>query len=165
MVNKFKDDYKNITVFVLVFQAGGRLNWALQVMLQTWENMFGQEFWQNSILLISKYPFDKTTVRNRKKKNETEESLTQDFNNELRKTYEGLNHDLDSVFIDTYYYNESEYETSKFNEYTQKLWNFVQSKKGKSYPKMLRVPIISLHVLGSPFICKDVKMYKNELRK
>ena len=62
MVYKFKHEYKNITVFVLVFQEGGRLSGALHNMLYMWEQMFGQEFWQNAILLASKYSFSQGQV-------------------------------------------------------------------------------------------------------
>ena len=57
MVAKFKDDFKYINVFILVFQQGGRLSGALHDMLFLFEKMFGAEFWKNTILLASKWHF------------------------------------------------------------------------------------------------------------
>ena len=46
---------------------------------------------------------------------------------------------MDALFIDTFYDTESGFETSKFQEYSDKLWNFANSVK--------------------PFECKDIKVF------
>ena len=49
------------------------------------------------------------------------------FNDRLRNDFE-FSFDLPSVFIDTFYYRKSEIEVDKFNENTEELWSFAQSK-------------------------------------
>ena len=46
---------------------------------------------------------------------------------------------MEALFIDTFYDTESGFETSKFLEYSDKLWNFANSVK--------------------PFECKDIKVF------
>ncbi len=48
---------------------------------------------------------------------------------------------LDALFIDTFYDTDSTFETSKFNEYSNKLWDFANTVK--------------------PFECKDIKVPVN----
>ena len=49
------------------------------------------------------------------------------------------------MFIDTYYDEKSPYEVEKFQENTEKLWNFARSQ--------------------NPFECKDIKLALTEIRE
>ena len=68
-------------------------------------------------------------MRIREETGRTEEFWTRDFNEKLQSKF-NLRFDLDSVFIDTHYYNQSDLEVKKFEENTEKLWKFAQSKLG-----------------------------------
>ena len=52
---------------------------------------------------------------------------------------------LDALFIDTFYDSDSTFETAKFNEYTNKLWDFANTVK--------------------PFECKDIKVLLNDVKQ
>lgn len=56
-----------------------------------------------------------------------------------------MSHRLPSVFIDTYYDQNNPQEKAKFEENTQKLWDFARSR--------------------NPFECKDIKIALTEIRE
>ena len=57
----------------------------------------------------------------------TQKYWTDEFNSILKSEY-GLNQDLKSVFIDTFYYQESQHEIEAFHNQTQILLNFALSR-------------------------------------
>ena len=74
----------------------------------------------------------------------TEASWAYEFNELFRKEY-SLRTPLRAVFIDTYYDPKNPKEASKFQENTDKLWNFAKN--------------------NNPFECKDIKIALTEIRE
>lgn len=67
--------------------------------------------------------------------NITEEWKIKDVNAALKKNLR-VPHDLDGVFIDSYYYPDSEQEAEAFNRETTKLWDFFSNKEQFTFKSM-----------------------------
>ena len=74
----------------------------------------------------------------------TQKFWTDEFNRILKNEY-SLEKDLKSVFIDTFYHQESEHETEVFLNNSQKLLDFALSR--------------------DPFECKDIEIALTEIRQ
>jgi len=113
-------------------------------MLKVFERMFGPEFWSNAILEATHWSYSKSKTRIRNESGMNESLWARQFNDRLRNDFE-FSFDLPSVFIDTFYYRKSEIEVDKFNENTEELWSFAQSK------------------LDSPFHCRDIQVAMTDI--
>ena len=146
LVEWLKNEVKFVDVFVIAIpKSENRLTNSLREMLTIFQTMFGDEFWMNTILVATMWPYDQRSIERRGNKTEKwwVDSLNQDvFNKEFH-----INRSLGAVFIDTFYYHDDELEKRKFEENTNNLWNF------------------AMRMQGSPFECKDIKIAKTQLRK
>ena len=82
--------------------------------------MFGDDLWDNAILLGTKWSYSANGERVRKKDGLTEESRRADLNNKLSRY--GRTKDLEMVFIDSYYDESDDHQVDKFKENTDRLW-------------------------------------------
>lgn len=145
MVNRFKNDFRYIHVFIILFkQTDNRMTAALWNMLNMFQNMFGPDFWRNAILEATHWSYSSTLTRIREEGGLTEEVWKDQFNRRLRKDF-GFDFDLPAVFIDTFHNRKNELEVLKFDENVQKLWDFAQSR------------------LDSPFWCKDIQIALSDI--
>ena len=105
--------------------------------------MFGDDLWDNAILLGTKWSYSANGERVRKKDGLTEESRRADLNKKLSRY--GRTKDLEMVFIDSYYDESDDHQVDKFKENTDRLWELANRM--------------------TPFDCKDVKEARLEIKK
>ena len=108
--------------------------------------MFGDQFWDNAILEATHWNHgnDPEQVRMMSEPQLTRQFWASEFNRKLRAEF-SLKRDLDSVFIDTYYHQDSARERQIFEEETRKLWQFANTVDA--------------------FQCKDIKIALSEIRQ
>jgi len=142
MVKVFKDDLMFINVFVIMFkETDMRLGKAMLNMLKKLQDMFGINFWRNTILEATHWSHDpEYRLRHGHLK---EKKWARDFNTELRELFH-FDFDLPAVFIDTFHRKKSEHEVEMFLNNTLKLWEFAEGK------------------LDSPFYCQDIQAVLHE---
>ena len=148
LVEWLRDYVKFVHVFMIAFPQGEeRLTNSLREMLRQFQDIFGDEFWSNTILVATKWHYDQVAVNRRKEKGTTEKWWIDMINQEVLKNELNVRQELDAVFIDTYHDKENEYEVNKFEENTKKLWIFAKSMDHTS------------------FECKDIKIAITQIGK
>jgi GTPase SAR1 family protein len=147
LVNVLKDEIQFIHAFVISFkQQDNRMTASLRSMIGLFQKMFGDHFWENAILEATHWNYHpkNTALRDSSTPEITEHWWTAEFNQLFRNEY-GLRTPLKAVFIDTFYDAGSEVELRKFNDNTDKLWQFAST--------------------NNPFECKDIKIALTEIRE
>ena len=148
LVEWLRDHVKFVHVFMIAFPQGEeRLTNSLREMLRQFQDIFGDEFWANTILVATKWHYNRVAVNRRKEKGASEKWWINMINQEVLKKELNVRHELDAVFIDTYYNKEMEYEVNKFKDNTKKLWSFAKSMD------------------DSAFECKDIKIAITQIGK
>jgi len=143
LVEELKNNIKYIHTFLILFNGQEpRLSMGLQSMIRLFEKMFGNHFWKNVILGVSRWPYDQRSIQRRQ---QNEQQWVDDWNLQLEKRYtvDIRQHKFRAVFIDTFYEASNPKEKDEFVKNTQLLWNF--------------------SVEADPFECKDVKTALNDL--
>ena len=115
-------------------------------MIGLMQKMFGPEFWENAIIEATHWNYHSKSISMRQSSNPPilEEWWTSQFNRLFAREY-GLKFNLPSVFIDTYYDKNNEFELQKFVNETNELFNFAKNR--------------------NPFECKDIKIALTEIRE
>jgi len=147
LVTTLRDEIKFVHVFVIAFkQTDNRMTHSLRSMISLFEKMFGKKFWDNAILEATHWNHgeDASRIRNESRRPLTEQFWTEEFNRILKTEY-SLKKDLRSVFIDTFFHEESLLETEIFQNNTRVLWDFAVSRE--------------------PFECKDIEIALTEIRE
>ncbi|XP_023334658.1 uncharacterized protein LOC111706115 [Eurytemora carolleeae] len=144
IVNFLRNDMQFVNTFILAFkETDNRVTKSLRLMLRNLQNIFGDEFWDNTVIEATHYAFDDLSIRRRKSKHLDETSFSEHVNNGLLGNISPR--PLQTVFIDTYFDVTNEtYPRQKFREYTGKLY--------------------TMSALSRPFHCKDIKKAKLENR-
>ena len=121
MVDYLKEaDYVN--VFLLVINGcNPRFDNSLISMLKVFQRMFGKKFLQdNAVLAISKWPFDKKSI---KKRGQKDGQMIDRLNRRLQELqFIDADRSIPVIFIDSHYDSEDEDEEQKFNEELKKLY-------------------------------------------
>ena len=115
LANFLKEDMKFIHVFVLTFDLRVRWTAHMREQFRLFETMFGEDLWNNAILLGTHW-----SKRYADQQGITEEARTKDLNKKLSKS-------LDMVFFDTFYDRHDQDQVEKFKENTEKLWNMAKT--------------------------------------
>ena len=165
LVTTLRDQIRYVHVFIIAFkQNDNRMTNSLRSMISLFEKMFGKKFWDNAILevLASVQTYftknnieifqathwnhgeDAERIRMDSDPSITQKFWTDEFNRILKAEY-SLQKDLESVFIDTFYHQESEHEIEVFQNNSQKLLDFALSR--------------------DPFECKDIEIALTEIRQ
>jgi len=147
LVTTLRDEIKFVHVFVIAFkQTDNRMTHSLRSMISLFEKMFGKKFWDNAILEATHWNHgeDASRIRNESRRPLTEQFWTEEFNRILKTEY-SLEKDLRSIFIDTFYHEESLKETEMFQKNTRMLWDYAVSRE--------------------PFECKDIEIALTEIRE
>jgi len=147
LVTTLRDEIKFVHVFVIAFkQTDNRMTHSLRSMISLFEKMFGKKFWDNAILEATHWNHgeDASRIRNESRRPLTEQFWAEEFNRILKTEY-SLEKDLQSIFIDTFYHEESLKETEMFQKNTRKLWDYAVSRE--------------------PFECKDIEIALTEIRE
>ena len=92
--------------------------------------MFGKKFWDNAILEATHWNHgeDATRIRNESHPPLTQKFWKDEFNRILKSEY-SVEKDLESVFIDTFYNDESNLEAEVFNNNSRLLWEYAISRE------------------------------------
>ena len=141
LVTTLRDEIKQVHVFVIAFkQNDNRMTNSLRSMISLFEKMFGKHFWDNAILEATHWNHgeDAVRIRGESRPPMTQQYWSNEFNRILKAEY-SLDQNLQTVFIDTFYHEDSEYEIEAFNNNTRLLWEYALSRE--------------------PFECKD---FENE---
>jgi len=147
LVTTLRDEIKHVHVFVIAFkQNDNRMTNSLRSMISLFEKMFGKHFWDNAILEATHWNHGEDAVRIRgdSRPPMTQQYWSDEFNRILQAEY-GLVKNLQTLFIDTFYHEDSEYETEVFKNNTQLLWEYAISR--------------------DPFECKDIEVALTEIRE
>jgi len=147
LVATLRDQVKYVHVFIIAFkQTDNRMTNSLRSMISLFEKMFGKKFWDNAILEATHWNHgeDAERIRMASQPPITQKFWADEFNRILKNEY-NLKKDLKSVFIDTYYHNESQYETDVFHNNSQNLLDYALTRE--------------------PFECKDIEIALTEIRQ
>jgi len=147
LVTTLKDEIKHVHVFVIAFkQNDNRMTNSLRSMISLFEKMFGKHFWDNAILEATHWNHGEDAVRIRgdSRPPMTQQYWSDEFNRILQTEY-GLQQNLQTLFIDTFYHEDSAYETEAFNNNSKLLWDYAVSR--------------------DPFECKDIEVALTEIRE
>jgi len=146
MLNEMVDFLKNrieyVDVFLIAFeQSNTRITRSVKSMLKMVSSMFGEGFWNNVLILATKFRYspDAMSIRSN---NET--SWRQNIRNGLKHTTDRWN-SLEAVYIDSFYDPNDAYQKEKFIEGTNEVYRFATST--------------------TPFRCQDIKTVRSDLRK
>ena len=107
--------------------------------------MFGEELWDNAVLLGTQWGYHPVKIRERNQTKITEEKRRKAINKKL--SLYGRKKDLEMVFIDSYYDvspDHKEVQLEKFKENTDRLWKLANGM--------------------TPFDCKDIKEARLEIK-
>ena len=86
LVEELKSNVKYIHTFVLLFNGQEpRLSLGLQSMIRTLEKIFGNHFWSNVILGVSRWGYDQRSIERRQ---QSEKDWIDDWNLQIQKRYD-----------------------------------------------------------------------------
>ena len=146
LVGWLKNEIRFVDVFMIAIpKSENRLTNSMREMLELFQQMFGDEFWINTILVATMWSYDQRSIDRRE--NKTEKWWVDSLNRDVFKKELQVNQELSAVFIDTFYNPDEALEVAKFKENTNKLWSFA-----------MRMQI-------SPFECRDIKIAVTQLRQ
>jgi len=146
LAKALKEEIKFIHVFLLAFANNVRWNAHVAEQFRLFEAMFGEELWDNAVLLGTQWPYHPEDERRRNQTAITEETRRRELNNKL--SLYGRKKDLKMVFIDSYYNVSSDHkevQRDKFKENTERLWELANRM--------------------TPFDCKDVKAARLRIKE
>ena len=142
MVNFLKKEVKFVNVFLIAFkESDTRIPNEVRTNLKMLSAMFGPSFWDNVLIEVTRYRFDKTGHNQREDAMGVPRGSTdiwshmENWKNTIKEKFKLTNEnweDMDAVFIDSYYRSTDEPENVMFLNQTAKLFNF--AKAAKPYP-------------------------------
>merc|ERR1719495_1920265 len=130
MMNTLKNAVKAANALVLLLSGEQqRFNSALQQMIREMEALFGETFWDNAIIGVSFWAYDRASVAKREHQGKTEEKFIREWNKQLQQKFH-INQTLQGVFIDamsqTSFAKDDKQQQDAFQRETAKLWKFAQ---------------------------------------
>ena len=124
-----KDEIKYANTFVIAMKGDdNRLTLSMRTMLDIFVKMFGDEFWNNAVFVVTFWKFDEGHVKIRANDipAKTEDSKTETLN-EMLKSRLDVTKNLPTFFIDSHYDQENSEEVGKFKQYTDELLRFANT--------------------------------------
>jgi len=136
MVEVLNEDIKNASVILLTLDStNARFNNGVTKMIKQLEALFGTKMWRNTMIEMSKFPYDNKSINDRQYDCEQDPDWCHDeeyWKTEMNQQIEDKFHvgfDLPVVFIDSWAQkgpsNQNDpIQQEHFNEETDKLWKF-----------------------------------------
>ena len=88
LVNVLKNEIKYVHVFLIAFSGDSpRLTDSLRNMILLFEKMFGNLFWENTLLEVTKWGFDEGDLKDRKSKDTSEEKWQEKWNKRFHEEF------------------------------------------------------------------------------
>merc|ERR1719495_1402402 len=133
MMSVLKGTLKGANAIVLLVNGQDqRVNAAIQQMLREMQALFGEDFWNYTMLGVSHWKFDSASVHEREFSGRTEEKFLRDWNSLLSKKFH-LNLTLPGAFIDSFSQQpwnlEDNNQQTAFKRETQKLFEFANTNE------------------------------------
>merc|ERR1719495_575691 len=130
MMDTLKNAVKEANALVLLISGEQqRFNSALQQMIREMEALFGETFWDNAIIGVSFWAYDRASVAKREHQGKTEENFIREWNEQLQQKFH-INRTLQGVFIDANsqdsWAKDDKPQQEAFQRETAKLWKFAQ---------------------------------------
>jgi len=128
MVVKLKNDCDHIHVFGIVVNGQNpRLDSSLLAMLEIFEGMFTEDFWNQALIIFTRTSMDKKSKKKREEMNDqTDEELAREFIDALKKEFKDCR-DLKHLFLDAAYDDEDDHEKTAFDNAMTKLRRELES--------------------------------------
>merc|ERR1712142_569420 len=126
MTNFLKNIIKEAEVIVLVINGNqNRFHKGVQDMLKFYSTLFGDRWWDHLIFGVTFWGYDELSVKQRQRRNETEQWFIREFQKNLRKMLP-IEKEFEFVFLHPIYDRDNEEEVKRWNEEAKKLWTFAQ---------------------------------------
>ncbi|XP_075258497.1 uncharacterized protein LOC142350531 [Convolutriloba macropyga] len=124
---KLQEKCDHINLFVIVVNGQQpRLEGTLETMLHIFEQVFGDKFWQNALIVFTRLPMDDRSKKMRTDHNEqTDEKLAQLYIDQIRKVCPKAPKKLPFLLIDTNRVSSNESEERHYKEGMEALWNML----------------------------------------
>ena len=131
MMDVLKNTIEGANAIVLLINGEEeRFDASLQQMIREMQALFGEQFWQFTIIGVSHWPYDAQSVAQRNYTGKTEEKFMEEWNNLLHDKFH-IEMELEGVFIDSWSqqpWNKPDADQqAAFQRETEKLWNFASN--------------------------------------
>ena len=132
MTNVLKNSVKEANALVLLINSEQqRFSAALQQMIREMQALFGELFWQNTIIGVSHWAYDANSIAKRNYTGMTEEKFLGQWNSHLKTKFH-INVTLPGVFIDSFsqqpWNKPDSHQQEIFKQQTDKLWDFAENE-------------------------------------
>jgi len=127
LVTKLKNKVDYINTFVIAVNGTDpRLDGSLIAMIKIFEEMFGKEFWKQTLIVFTKLQMSKSSIKRREKTNKKKDfELAQGYIKDLQSKFPNSG-GIDYLILDATYEEEDEHEANAFQVSMEKLWRKIQ---------------------------------------
>jgi len=119
-------------IILLINGEEERFDASLQQMIREMQALFGEDFWRNTIIGVSHWPYAASDVAERNFTGKTEQKFMEEWNNLLQEKFH-IDLELEGVFIDSWSQQpwniQDQDQQIAFERETNKLWSFAQGNE------------------------------------
>ena len=128
LVAELKNNCEYVNLFgIAVNGQAPRLDGSLVAMIKIFEEMFGEGFWKQCVLLFTRIPMSKSEKQRRAKANSDDEKRAAAYVREVEKKFPNSAGGLRYLFLDACYNEEDPEEFAHFQESMEELYKMLDS--------------------------------------